>query len=159
MMQRRILETWVGIFVAAGIFALVILAFRVGNLTTADVLNAYQVQANFENIGGLKVKSPVTMAGVRIGRVSAIGFDPETYQAVVTMSISGSYNNIPTDTSASILTSGLLGEQYIGLEPGGSPDYLKDQSRIKLTQSAMVLEKLIGRVFTSFIEKPANEKK
>lgn len=158
-MQRRILETWVGVFVAAGIFALVVLAFRVGNLTTADVLNAYQVQAEFENIGGLKVKSPVTMAGVRIGRVSAIGFDPENYQAVVTMSIAGSYNNIPTDTSASILTSGLLGEQYIGLEPGGSPDYLKDSSKIKLTQSAMVLEKLIGRVFTSFIEKPANEKK
>ncbi len=159
MMQRRVLETWVGVFVAAGIFALVVLAFRVGNLTTADVLNAYQVQAEFENIGGLKVKSPVTMAGVRIGRVAAIGFDPENYQAVVTMSIAGSYDNIPADTSASILTSGLLGEQYIGLEPGGSPDFLKDNSKIKLTQSAMVLEKLIGRVFTSFIEKPANEKK
>ena len=158
-MQRRVLETWVGIFVAAGIFALVVLAFRVGNLTTADVLDAYEVRAQFENIGGLKVKSPVTMAGVRIGRVSAIGFDPENYQAVVTMSIAGSYNNIPSDTSASILTSGLLGEQYIGLEPGGSPDYLKDKSKIQLTQSAMVLEKLIGRVFTSFIEKPANEKK
>ena len=158
-MQRRVLETWVGIFVAAGIFALVVLAFRVGNLTTADVLDAYEVRAQFENIGGLKVKSPVTMAGVRIGRVSAIGFDPENYQAVVTMSIAGSYNNIPSDTSASILTSGLLGEQYIGLEPGGSPDYLKDNGKIKLTQSAMVLEKLIGRVFTSFIEKPANEKK
>lgn len=159
MMQRRVLETWVGIFVAAGIFALVVLAFRVGNLTTADVLDAYEVQAQFENIGGLKVKSPVTMAGVRIGRVSAIGFDPENYQAVVTMSIAGSYSNIPSDTSASILTSGLLGEQYIGLEPGGSPDYLKDNGKITLTQSAMVLEKLIGRVFTSFIEKPANEKK
>lgn len=158
-MQRRVLETWVGIFVAAGIFALVVLAFRVGNLTTADVLNAYQVQAQFENIGGLKVKSPVTMAGVRIGRVTAIGFDPENYQAVVTMSIAGSYSNIPTDTSASILTSGLLGEQYIGLEPGGSPEYLKDKGKITLTQSAMVLEKLIGRLFTSFIEKPANEKK
>ena len=158
-MQRRTLEMWVGVFVAAGLLALGMLAFRVGNLATADVLNGYQVSAQFENIGGLKVKSPVTLAGVRIGRVSQITFDPETYQAVVEMNIDGRYKIIPRDSSASILTSGLLGEQYIGLEPGGSEEYLKENDRIKLTQSALVLEKLIGRVLTTFMEKPPEEKK
>ena len=158
-MQRRTLEMWVGVFVAAGLLALAMLAFRVGNLATADVLNGYQMSAQFENIGGLKVKSPVTLAGVRIGRVSQITFDPETYQAVVEMNIDGRYKIIPKDSSASILTSGLLGEQYIGLEPGGSEEYLKENDRIKLTQSALVLEKLIGRVLTTFMEKPAEEKK
>jgi phospholipid/cholesterol/gamma-HCH transport system substrate-binding protein len=158
-MQRRILETWVGVFVAAGLFALGVLAFRVGNLATAEVMNAYHVEARFENIGGLKTKSAVTLAGVRIGRVAEIRFDPQTYQAVVVMNIDGRYNTIPSDSSASILTSGLLGEQYVSLEPGGSEEYLKDNSRIKLTQSAMVLEKLIGRVFTTFMEKPPADKK
>ena len=158
-MQRRTLEMWVGVFVAAGLLALAMLAFRVGNLATADVLNGYQMSAQFENIGGLTVKSPVTLAGVRIGRVSQITFDPETYQAVVEMNIDGRYKIIPKDSSASILTSGLLGEQYIGLEPGGSEEYLKENDRIKLTQSALVLEKLIGRVLTTFMEKPAEEKK
>lgn len=157
-MQRKVLEIWVGIFVAAGLFALGTLAFRVGNLATAEVANGYRIDAQFENIGGLKVRSPVTLAGVRIGRVAAIGFDPATYQAVVSMNIDGRYNIIPVDTSASIYTSGLLGEQYVGLEPGGSEEYLTDQGKIQLTQSALVLEKLVGRLFTSFIEKPAADK-
>jgi phospholipid/cholesterol/gamma-HCH transport system substrate-binding protein len=159
MMQRKVLETWVGVFVAAGIFALGTLAFRVGNLATAEVSNGYKVAAEFENIGGLKVRSAVTMAGVRIGRVSAIDFDADSYQAVVTLNIDGHYNTIPKDSSASILTSGLLGEQYVGLDPGGSEEHLKHNDRIKLTQSALVLEKLVGRLFTSFIDKPASEKK
>lgn len=146
MMEKRALEFWVGVFVLAGILALIMLAFKVGNLTSSDVSNAYTVDAKFENIGGLKVKSPVTMAGVRIGRVTGVSFDKKTYQAVVELSIDGRYKNIPDDSSASILTSGLLGEQYIGITPGGSDDYLKQGDQILLTQSALVLENLIGQV-------------
>jgi len=152
-------EVWVGVFVAAGIAALAVLAFRVGNLTSADVGNAYQIKARFENVGSLKVKSPVTVAGVRIGRVAEIRFDPDSYQALVTMNIDGRYSKLPIDTSASILTSGLLGEQYVGLEPGGAEEYLRDGDRLKLTQSAVVLEKLIGRVLTTFIDKPPEDGK
>ncbi|OGI48965.1 MAG: outer membrane lipid asymmetry maintenance protein MlaD [Candidatus Muproteobacteria bacterium RBG_16_65_34] len=144
-MNRKTLELWVGLFVAIGLLALAMLAFKVGNLTTADVLNSYRIKARFENIGGLKVKSAVTMAGVRIGRVSEVSFDSVRYQAVVTMDIDGRYKTIPTDTSATILTAGLLGEQYVGLEPGADEVYMKDGETIRLTQSALVLEKLIGQ--------------
>ncbi|HJX18156.1 MAG TPA: outer membrane lipid asymmetry maintenance protein MlaD [Acidiferrobacterales bacterium] len=159
MTNRKTVEIWVGVFVVIGLAALVWLAFRVGNLTTTDVANGYRVEARFENIGSLKVRSAVTLAGVRIGRVVQINTDPDSFQAVVTMNIDGRYKNLPTDTSASILTAGLLGEQYIGLEPGGAEEYLKEGSRIKLTQPAMVLEKLIGRVLTMFIDKPADNGK
>jgi len=159
MTNRKTVEMWVGVFVVIGLAALVWLAFRVGNLTTTDVANGYHVEARFENIGSLKVRSAVTLAGVRIGRVVQINTDPDSFQAVVTMNIDGRYKNLPTDTSASILTAGLLGEQYIGLEPGGAEEYLKEGSRIKLTQPAMVLEKLIGRVLTMFIDKPADNGK
>jgi len=152
MMEKKALEFWVGLFVLAGILALVMLAFKVGNLTTADVSNAYTVEARFENIGGLKVKSPVTMAGVRIGRVSGVSFDKKTYQAVVELSIDGRYKNIPDDSSVSILTSGLLGEQYIGITAGGSEDYLKQGDKILLTQSALVLENLIGQVMVKLTQ-------
>jgi phospholipid/cholesterol/gamma-HCH transport system substrate-binding protein len=155
MMRRKTLEIWVGLFVAVGILALAMLAFKVGNLTTADVMNGYQVRANFNNIGGLKVKSAVTMAGVRIGRVSGISFDNERYQAVVTMDLDGRYDRIPADSSAAILTSGLLGEQYIGMEPGGAEDYLKGGDRLQTTQDAVVLEKLIGQfLFSKASETP-----
>ena len=156
MTNRKTVEMWVGVFVVIGLTALVWLAFRVGNLTTTDVANGYRVEARFENIGSLKVRSAVTLAGVRIGRVVQINTDPDSFQAVVTMNIDGRYKNLPTDTSASILTAGLLGEQYVGLEPGGAEEYLKEGSRIKLTQPAMVLEKLIARVLTMFIDKPAD---
>ena len=156
MTSRKTVEMWVGVFVVIGLAALVWLAFRVGNLTTTDVANGYRVEARFENVGSLKVRSAVTLAGVRIGRVVQINTDPDSFQAVVTMNIDGRYKNLPTDTSASILTAGLLGEQYVGLEPGGAEEYLKEGSRIKLTQPAMVLEKLIGRVLTMFIDKPAD---
>ncbi len=160
MLQRKTLEIWVGLFVAIGILALAMLAFKVGNLATADVLNGYQVRASFDNIGGLKVKSAVTMAGVRVGRVAAIGFDNERYQAVVTMNLDGRYDRIPVDTIAAILTSGLLGEQYIGLEPGGSDTYLKDGDKLAATQSAVVLEKLIGQfLFSKASETPASSGK
>lgn len=159
MTNRKTVETWVGLFVAAGLVALAILAFRIGNLTTVEVTDGYRLEARFENIGSLKVRSAVSLAGVRIGRVSEIQVDPETYQARVVMTIDGRYRNLPADTGATILTAGLLGEQYVGLEPGGAEEYLKDGDRIKVTQSAMVLEKLIGRVLTTFIEKPADNKK
>ena len=159
MINRKSVEIWVGVFVAAGIVALAVLAFRVGNLTTADVMNGYRIEARFQNVGSLKVKSPVTIAGVRVGRVAEIRFDPDSYQALVAMNIDGRYSALPVDTGASILTSGLLGEQYIELEPGGAEEYLKAGDRIKVTQSAMVLEKLVGRVLTTLIEKPADTNK
>lgn len=152
MMNRQTVELWVGLFVAAGIAALVMLAFKVGNLTTAQVLDGYTIKARFENIGGLKVKSAVTLAGVPIGRVKNITVDKDHYQAIVEMEIDGRYRNIPTDSSASILTSGLLGEQYIGLEPGGAEEYLKDGDTILITQSALVLEKLVGQVLVKLTE-------
>lgn len=146
MISRKSLELWVGLFVAAGILALAMLAFKVGNLTTADVVDSYRIKANFDNVGGLKVKAAVTVAGVRVGRVTGIAFDSNKYQAVVMMDISGQFKNIPEDSSATILTSGLLGDQYIGLEPGGAEEYLKDGDVIRVTQSALVLEKLVGQV-------------
>lgn len=158
MTNRKTVEVWVGIFVVAGLIALSVLAFRVGNLSSADVTDGYRVEAKFDNIGSLKVRSAVTLAGVRVGRVAEIRIDKDTYQAVVVLNIDGRYKNLPTDTGASILTAGLLGEQYIELEPGGADEYLKDNSKIQVTQSAMVLEKLIGRVLTMFIDKPADGK-
>jgi phospholipid/cholesterol/gamma-HCH transport system substrate-binding protein len=146
MINRKSLELWVGLFVAAGILALAMLAFKVGNLTSADVMNGYKVMGRFDNVGGLKVKAAVTVAGVRIGRVSAIAFDNKKYQALVTMDIDGRYQNIPKDSSASILTSGLLGDQYIGIEPGGDETSLQNGDNFLRTQSALVLEKLVGQV-------------
>ena len=155
MVNRKTLELWVGLFVAAGILALAMLAFKVGNLTSADVLDGYRLTARFDNVGGLKVKAAVTVAGVRIGRVTGISFDDQKYQAVVTMDIDGRYQNIPKDSSATILTSGLLGDQYIGIEPGGDEAYLKDGDTIMRTQSALVLEKLVGQVlFNKASESP-----
>jgi phospholipid/cholesterol/gamma-HCH transport system substrate-binding protein len=148
-MNRKTLELWVGLFVAAGLLALAMLAFKVGNLTSADVLDSYKIKARFENIGGLKVKSAVTMAGVRVGRVTNIYFDADKYQAVVVMDIDGRYKSIPKDTSASILTSGLLGEQYVGLDPGGDDVFLKDGETLQLSQSAIVLEKMISQFLFS----------
>ena len=146
MISRKSLELWVGLFMAAGILALAMLAFKVGNLTTVDVVDGYQVKSNFDNVGGLKVKAAVTVAGVRVGRVTGIAFDSNRYQAIVTMDIDGQYKNIPVDSTASILTSGLLGDQYIGFEPGGEETYLKNGDTILRTQSALVLEKLVGQV-------------
>ena len=144
-MKRSALELWVGLFVVAGLAALGVLAFKVGNLSGGDVRNAYKVTARFDNIGGLTVKAPVTLAGVRIGRVSDIRIDSEDYRAVVELSIDPSFNNLPMDTSASILTQGLLGAQYVGVDPGGDENYLKDGDEIEITQSAVVLEQMLGQ--------------
>lgn len=153
MMHRRTMEIAVGMFVAAGLAALFMLAMKVSNIATFAEGEGYHVQASFDNIGGLKVRSPVTMGGVRIGRVAAIEFDQDRYKAVVTMKISSAYDRVPLDTSASILTSGLLGEQYVGLEPGAEDRYLTDNGQITLTQSALVMERIIGEFLFSQAEK------
>jgi len=139
-------DTLVGLFVACGIGALFYMALQVSNLGTySNSDNIYTITARFDNSGGLKVKSPVSVAGVRIGRVSAINFDNKTYESVVEMHIDSQYNTLPDDTSASIFTAGLLGEQYVSLEPGGSEQYLHNNSNIEITQSAIVLEQVIGQ--------------
>ena len=143
-MSRTTLDLWVGIFVVIGIGALFFLALRVGNVSSVDLTDAYTVRGQFDNIGGLKVRAPVKSAGVVVGRVNAIRFDADSYRAVVEMSISREFE-FPRDTIASILTSGLLGEQYIGLDPGGDVENLEDNEMLQITQSAIVLEKLIGQ--------------
>lgn len=152
-MYSKSVQVWVGLFVVAGMASLLMLSMKVSNISAFTETEGYEVKAHFENIGGLKVRSPVTMAGVVVGRVSSIGFDPTTFEAVVTMNIQNQYNNIPEDTSASIFTSGLLGEQYIGLEAGGAEVILKQGSEIRLTQSAVVLEQLIGQFLVSQADK------
>lgn len=144
-MTSRTVEIGVGVFVALGLAALLMLAMKVSNLASLTTSGGYTVIARFDNVGGLKVRSPVTMAGVHVGRVVSISFDSKLYEAVVKMQIEPQYNRIPTDTSASIFTAGLLGEQYVSLTPGGEQTYLKNGSVIKLTQSALVLEQVIGQ--------------
>jgi phospholipid/cholesterol/gamma-HCH transport system substrate-binding protein len=143
-MNRSTIDLWVGVFVAAGFGALLFLALKVGNLTAFSTAQTYQVQAKFANIGGLKLRAPVKSAGVVVGRVSDIRFDSETYQAIVTVNVEAGYQ-FPRDSSAKILTSGLLGEQYIGIEAGGDGVMLKNGDRLRLTQSAVVLENLISQ--------------
>jgi phospholipid/cholesterol/gamma-HCH transport system substrate-binding protein len=144
-MQRTVLDLWVGVFVVAGIIALLVLALKVGNAsTTFNVGETYRVYAEFDNIGGLKVRAPVKSAGVVVGRVDDVQFETERYVARVAMKLDKRYK-FPKDTSVSILTSGLLGEQYIGLEAGGDSAVLKDGDVARITQSALVLEKLIGQ--------------
>jgi len=143
-MSRKLLDLWVGVFVALGLAAVLFLALKVGNLSAANFAETYPLSAKFVNIGGLKVRAPVKSAGVVVGRVTEIRFDPESYEAVVTVSIDGRYR-FPRDTFALILTAGLLGEQYIGLDPGGDETMLKSGDAITKTQSAVVLEKLISQ--------------
>jgi phospholipid/cholesterol/gamma-HCH transport system substrate-binding protein len=144
-MQTKALELLVGLFFTLGVAAVFILTFRVASLDSGTSGDSFAVTADFENIGGLKRGAAVTMAGVRIGRVRTIEIDPTTFEARVTMRIENSYNNLPKDSSASIFTAGLLGEQYIGLVPGGEDAVLADGDQIKFTQSALVLENLIGQ--------------
>lgn len=158
MMNSRLVEIWVGIFVAAGLAALFMLAMKVSNLSTYSNDEGYEINARFEDISGLKVRSPVTMAGVTIGRVNGIRFDDQTFQAVVTLRIENKYREaLPKDTSASIYTAGLLGEKYVGLEPGGAMKTLKQGDEIKLTQDSLVLEKLIGQFISKFMEDSGNK--
>ncbi|NEX19172.1 outer membrane lipid asymmetry maintenance protein MlaD [Thiorhodococcus mannitoliphagus] len=153
MAKRQNVELMVGAFVALGLVALFFLAMKVSNLSLSAGGEGYVLTARFTNVGSLKVRAPVTMAGVRIGRVESLRFDKTTYMAVVTMRVDAGIDAIPEDTFANIFTSGLLGEQYIGLEPGGSTDYLQDGGEIAHTQSALVLEQMIGQ----FLFKKAGE--
>ena len=157
-MNRSTIDLWVGALVAMGLAALLFLALKVGNLASFSTSEVYQVQAKFANIGGLKVRAPIKSAGVVVGRVADVRFDNESYEAVVTMSIEGSFK-FPRDTSAKILTSGLLGEQYIGLEAGGDSAMLKGGERVKLTQSAVVLENLISQFMFSKAQESGKDSK
>ena len=144
-MQCKSLEILVGLFVSLCIAALFFLALQVSNFSDLQDNGSYTVNAHFENIGGLKSKALVSMAGVPIGRVTEISFDSDNYDALVKIRIDARYNNLPSDTSASILTSGLLGDKYIGLTPGGLDEFLQEGDSIELTQSALVLERLISQ--------------
>ncbi len=143
-LNRSALDLWVGIFVAIGIAAILFLALKVGNLISFAAAPGYRLEAHFDNIGGLKLRASVKAAGVVVGRVESVKLDPTTYQAVVTLRIDQGYQ-FTTDTIASILTSGLLGDVYIGLDPGGESQMLADGGKISKTQSGIVLEKLIGQ--------------
>ncbi|MDH5256649.1 MAG: outer membrane lipid asymmetry maintenance protein MlaD [Gammaproteobacteria bacterium] len=148
MFSKAKLEMTVGIFVVIGLAALLFLAMKVSSLSSFSGNDVYEVVAKFENVGGLKVRAPVMMAGVSIGEVNKISLDTSTYEAKVSFVLGGKYK-LPIDTSASIFTSGLLGEQYISLEPGGDDAFLKAGDQIKLSQSAMVLEQVLGQFLFS----------
>ncbi len=147
-MNRSAIDLWVGVFVALGLGALLFLALKVGNLASFSTAQTYQVEARFANIGGLKVRAPVKSAGVVVGRVAEIRFDNESYEAVAVLTVDSGYK-FPRDTSAKILTSGLLGEQYIGLEAGADARMLAGGERMRITQSAVVLENLISQFLFS----------
>ena len=175
MMNSRTVEIWVGIFVVAGFAALFMLAMKVSNLSAYTDDSGYEISATFEDASGLKVRSPVTMAGVTLGRVTRIQFDDNAFKAVVTMQLESRYDKLPAGTSANIYTAGLLGEKYVGLLPGSAFDpyekkklqaelepnlkglvcgkqYLKQGSSIHLTQGSLVLEKLIAQFVSKFME-------
>ena len=144
-MNRSTIDLWVGIFVALGLGAVLFLSLKVGNLITSGSRGeGYHIEAAFDNIGGLKVRAPVKAAGVVVGRVESIKLDPKTYEAQVSLNVEKQYQ-FTKDTIASILTSGLLGEVYVGLDAGGDTQMIADGGRIAKTQSAVVLEKLIGQ--------------
>jgi phospholipid/cholesterol/gamma-HCH transport system substrate-binding protein len=158
MQSNRTLEIGTGLFVLLGFAALFFLTTQLpqSGLKLGAAKSGYRVSADFDNIGDLKVGSPVTMSGVRIGEVESIRFDSQTYKAVVGMRIDPQYKQIPDDSFASINTQGLLGGKYIGLSPGGSDTFLKNGSHIDQTQSAIVLESLINKLFASFASKPSD---
>ncbi len=146
-MGKRSIEMLVGVFVLLGMLGLVFLALKAANLGSMGGTASYSVTARFDNIGGLKVRAPVRSAGVNVGRVTAISLDPKTFQGVVKMDIDRSFQ-FPKDTSAKILTAGLLGDQYVGMSPGGDDANLADGETVAQTQSAVVLENLIGQFMT-----------
>lgn len=150
-MTRHTLEIWVGVFVAAGIAALFMLAMKVSNLSTVATGDTYEVTARFDNIGGLSIRSPIKASGVLVGRVSNIAYDDKTYSAIVTLSIQQQFNQFPRDSRASIYTAGLLGEQYIELSPGAEEEYLQDGDMLMMADSAMILEQMIGRIIADTI--------
>ena len=154
-MQNRTMEIGVGLFLLAGILALLLLALRVSGLSPTASTDTYKLYANFDNIAGLTVRAKVTMAGVTIGKVTAIDLDRDNYMARVTLQLEKAVDNLPTDSTASILTAGLLGEKYIGLSVGGEDTLLKDGDTIHDTQSSLVLEDLIGKFLLNTVSKDA----
>jgi phospholipid/cholesterol/gamma-HCH transport system substrate-binding protein len=156
-MQRKSLDLWVGLFVLLGAAALFFLAMKAGNLGSLSTGDTYSLTTKFDNIGGLKPRAPVKSAGVVVGRVANIAFDDKSFQASVTLSLESRYK-FPKDSSAKILTSGLLGEQYVGIEPGGDTNALVAGDKIKMTQSAIVLENLISQFLFSKAAEGKDEK-
>lgn len=154
-MQNRTLEVGVGLFLLAGILALLLLALRVSGLSPGPAHDAYKLYAYFDNIAGLTVRAKVTMAGVTIGKVTAIDLDRDTFTGRVTLQLDKSVDNLPVDSTASILTAGLLGEKYIGVSVGGESAVLKDGQTIHDTQSSLVLEDLIGKFLLNNVSKEA----
>ncbi|MCX7037029.1 MAG: outer membrane lipid asymmetry maintenance protein MlaD [Proteobacteria bacterium] len=157
MPSTRGLEIGTGLFVMLGFAALAFLTTQLpgGKLSVASASSSYRVTARFENVGDLKAGAPVTMAGVKVGRVAGVRFDSQDYKAVVDLTIDRQYNRIPDDSWANIETSGLLGARYVGLDAGGSETFLVDTGQIENTQSAMVLEKLVNKLFAAFASRPA----
>ena len=143
-MDRSMVDLWVGLFVAVGIGALLFLALKAGNVDSIIKSEGYSVSAEFDNIGGLKAKEPVKSAGVIVGRVSSVNFSNQSLRAVVKLDLDERFQ-FPKDSSASILTAGLLGDQFVGIDPGGSLENLVEGDRLRITQSAIVLEKVIGQ--------------
>ncbi len=154
-MQNRTLEIGVGLFLLAGLLALLLLALRVSGLTVGAGQDTYKLYAHFDNIAGLTVRAKVTMAGVTIGKVTAIDLDRDSYTGRVTMELEQRVDNLPTDSTASILTAGLLGEKYVGISVGGDEELLKDGGTIRDTQSSLVLEDLIGKFLINSVNKEA----
>ncbi len=154
-MQNRTLEIGVGLFLLAGLLALLLLALRVSGLTMGAGQDTYKLYAHFDNIAGLTVRAKVTMAGVTIGKVTAIDLDRDSYTGRVTMELEQRVDNLPTDSTASILTAGLLGEKYVGISVGGDEELLKDGGTIRDTQSSLVLEDLIGKFLINSVNKEA----
>ncbi|VAW46584.1 Phospholipid ABC transporter substrate-binding protein MlaD [hydrothermal vent metagenome] len=152
MKKQTKIEIWVGAFVLMGLTALAIIAFQVSNFSGWKERPTYEVSALFDNIGGLKVRAPLKLSGVVIGRVTSIEIDPVSFKAKVNMRVDQAFNQLPEDSSVSILTSGLLGDQYVGLEPGGDDVVLQQGDVIEMTQSAIVLEDLIGQFLVKFSE-------
>lgn len=158
MKPQRSLEIGTGLFVLLGFAALFFLTTQLpGSGLTVGGDAGYRVTARFDNIGDLKGGSPVSMAGVRIGRVESVSFDSSDYRAVVTLRIDPEFNRIPDDSDASIQTAGLLGGKYVGIGPGGSETFLKDGSQIEFTQSAIVLESLVNKFFANFASRGSDE--
>jgi phospholipid/cholesterol/gamma-HCH transport system substrate-binding protein len=157
-MNRKLTDFWVGLFVLLGFGAAAFLALKAGNLASFGNNETYLVKAQFDNIGGLKARAPVKSAGVVVGRVASIGFDDKKYQAIVSLALDKRYV-FPKDSSAKILTSGLLGEQYVGLEAGGDVVNLTDGNPIKMTQSAIVLENLISQFLYGKASESGGDKK
>ena len=145
MLQTRTVEIGTGLFVLLGMGALFFLTTQTTGGDDFDAEEVYTVEARFENVGSLRPRAPIAMSGVTIGRVTSISFDPENLEAVVEFVIDSQYDRIPDDSDATILTSEILGSQYIGLQAGGSDSYLEDGSEVLFTQSAILLENLIGK--------------